>query len=682
MDEPDRIESWKQIAAYLGKSERTVRRWQQVEGLPVHRHLHQQRGSVWAYQKEIDDWLATRRESPEPLVDEPDPVEPESPPPPVQEAKRTRGWIAGVAILAVALAAGFAWSLRSRPVVLPEPEPLTALPGTAYSPAFSPDGRKVAFFWTADSKAMGIYVKEIGSDKVVAVATRGATGDYLYSPAWSPDGKTIAYVRRVFPPGSAFAQHATETETWLCLIGAEGGPERRLIRLAKSVLYYGNHTHLGWSRDGKRIIAPMADGTLRGIFWVPIDGGEPVRLTPAADDPDFAPVLAHDERAFLFMRQHGPPQAAVESLFRQDLDSAGRSRGEPRLLSQTRSMTSGATWMPSGDEILICRADNALFGPFNSRLHRMRAETNQQPVPLGLGHCSNVATFPNPDGSALLAYGSGDNTRSHLWRARLDALDRPERFAPSSRFDAMPSHSPDGSRVAFVSNRGGRPEIWIAARDGTGERKLNGTGYVSSTPKWSADGATILFGLSAPGATHRLYTAPVSAGAPSELPLRDAVSPSWSGDGAAIYYWTGQQLWRAKPDGSGAKTLGTFSVHWMNSGVVTAGERHVFYAQAGKPFALVRHDRESGKEEFIADGLATSFVAASRRSLYFLTQKEKDLYSVPLTGGPARRVGQLEFEEDQGRLILGLSVSPDDREIVWASTAEQRSDILLVRGFR
>src|SRR6266571_94924 len=65
MDESDRLDSWKQIASHFGKSERTVRRWQQIEGLPVHRHLHQQRGSVWAYRAELDQWLARRQSGPE-----------------------------------------------------------------------------------------------------------------------------------------------------------------------------------------------------------------------------------------------------------------------------------------------------------------------------------------------------------------------------------------------------------------------------------------------------------------------------------------------------------------------------------------------------------------------------------------------------------------------------------------
>ena len=71
--ELDRLESWKQIAGYLGKSERTVRRWHEAEGMPVHKHQHQQRGSVWAYQGELDGWLEQKRVSPAPLADAPEP---------------------------------------------------------------------------------------------------------------------------------------------------------------------------------------------------------------------------------------------------------------------------------------------------------------------------------------------------------------------------------------------------------------------------------------------------------------------------------------------------------------------------------------------------------------------------------------------------------------------------------
>jgi TolB-like protein len=56
-----RLESWKEIAAYLGRSERTVHRWEKTEGLPVHRLFHDQRGSVFAHRSELDLWREGRK---------------------------------------------------------------------------------------------------------------------------------------------------------------------------------------------------------------------------------------------------------------------------------------------------------------------------------------------------------------------------------------------------------------------------------------------------------------------------------------------------------------------------------------------------------------------------------------------------------------------------------------------
>jgi len=52
----DRLDSWKEIAAYLKRDERTVRRWEENEGLPVHRHQHKSRATVFAYKSELDAW--------------------------------------------------------------------------------------------------------------------------------------------------------------------------------------------------------------------------------------------------------------------------------------------------------------------------------------------------------------------------------------------------------------------------------------------------------------------------------------------------------------------------------------------------------------------------------------------------------------------------------------------------
>ena len=56
----ERFDSWKEIAAYLKRDVRTVQRWEKLEGLPVHRHLHSHKGTVYAYRSQLDAWWSHR----------------------------------------------------------------------------------------------------------------------------------------------------------------------------------------------------------------------------------------------------------------------------------------------------------------------------------------------------------------------------------------------------------------------------------------------------------------------------------------------------------------------------------------------------------------------------------------------------------------------------------------------
>src|SRR5262245_39571958 len=161
-EEADRLDSWKQIAAYLEKSERTVRRWHETEGLPVHKHQHQQRGSVWAYASEIDAWHQSR------VLNAPD-LDPE--PPPVESSrevpKTAHAWKWGIAVVII-LAALSAWVLVGRRQVQEPVEwvatPFTALHGSEHSPTFSPDGKTVVFSYSGTPDATlqtGLYVKAL-----------------------------------------------------------------------------------------------------------------------------------------------------------------------------------------------------------------------------------------------------------------------------------------------------------------------------------------------------------------------------------------------------------------------------------------------------------------------------------------------------------------------------------------
>jgi TolB-like protein/Tfp pilus assembly protein PilF len=116
-----RLDSWKEIAVYLNRDVTTVQRWEKREGMPVHRHLHDKRGSVYALTEELDDWIQSRR-SP---VDEPE-VSADAEIPPAAPSARgavpernSRQWIALAVVLCLCIPA--AWFVLRQPSVAPEP---------------------------------------------------------------------------------------------------------------------------------------------------------------------------------------------------------------------------------------------------------------------------------------------------------------------------------------------------------------------------------------------------------------------------------------------------------------------------------------------------------------------------------------------------------------------------------
>jgi TolB-like protein/Flp pilus assembly protein TadD len=127
-----RLDSWKEIAAYLSRDVTTVQRWEKREGMPVHRHLHDKRGSVYALTGELDVWIQSRRArvddaelETETEILQPPPVIPAAIP-----ARRIRPWIVLAAVVCICVTAA-AWLLfgrRTNPSGEPRIRSLAVLP--------------------------------------------------------------------------------------------------------------------------------------------------------------------------------------------------------------------------------------------------------------------------------------------------------------------------------------------------------------------------------------------------------------------------------------------------------------------------------------------------------------------------------------------------------------------------
>ena len=157
----ERLENWKEIAQYLRRSVRTVQRWEDEAGLPVHRLNHDQRSSVYAYTDELELWRINR----EPLLKGP------------EEEVTTPARHAGTKNLPVALAialgivtllgaAAFFWDARKASVVALQTKPLSSLPGGEQIPALSPDGLSVVFTCAHQGSAFPYRMRVAGGDPV------------------------------------------------------------------------------------------------------------------------------------------------------------------------------------------------------------------------------------------------------------------------------------------------------------------------------------------------------------------------------------------------------------------------------------------------------------------------------------------------------------------------------------
>jgi len=100
----ERLVSWKDIAGYFQRQVRTVQRWEREEGLPVHRHQHKDRASVYALKSELDVWLKAHNPQGEGQVAE-EPEQNQTPHDRPWMGLRAGLWLAAIVVLAVALAA-------------------------------------------------------------------------------------------------------------------------------------------------------------------------------------------------------------------------------------------------------------------------------------------------------------------------------------------------------------------------------------------------------------------------------------------------------------------------------------------------------------------------------------------------------------------------------------------------
>jgi Tol biopolymer transport system component/DNA-binding winged helix-turn-helix (wHTH) protein len=403
------------------------------------------------------------------------------------------------------------------------------------SSSFSPDGNHVAYSAPGDDGGYpDIWVNIVGEAETRRLTTDKAFFDTW--PAWAPDGKQIAFVR--FPsdggPGSVY------------LVSPLGGMERQLLDFAV------RGTSLSWSPDGQWLAAAKAPppttlfGT--GIYLIPTAGGEPREVTfPNGSTFDTAPAFSPDGSALAFAsceRELGQ----LCNVWTLPLDAEARPQGAPRRLTQPGAPMSTLAWTRDGRFIIYSA------GWSGSRLWRVRSDGSAAPerVELAGPGVFNPSTVRCCDRLAYVRdVGAGS-----VYRFEPDVGAAP--LIRSAFFDNNAQYSPDGSRIAFNSDRADeRLEVWLANADGTAITRLTrGPGLQQGSPRWSRpDGRTIAFDSQAADGHWDIWTIGVDGSGLRQI-TRDKADenmPSWSHDGEFLYYGSNRtgryEIWRVPASG-------------------------------------------------------------------------------------------------------------------------------------
>lgn len=167
----------------------------------------------------------------------------------------------------------------------------------------------------------------------------------------------------------------------------------------------------------------------------------------------------------------------------------------------------------------------------------------------------NTSGAPSPDGEVVAATLTLDgNAEIYLLDARDGAII--SRLTDNRAIDGEPTWSPDGRRIAFVSDRAGSPQLYVMNRDGSDQRRLTFEGSYNATPDWSPNGHYIAYTARDPHNHFDIFVVDVASSAVTRITQQqgDNEHPTWSPAGNYLIFSStrggGASLWMATDDGN------------------------------------------------------------------------------------------------------------------------------------
>ncbi len=568
------------------------------------------------------------------------------------------------------------WILVFRPVAKPLAPPLkivpfTSFPGSENQAAFSPDENQIAFVWDGEKgDNQDIYVKLIGAGQPLRLTMNAAADTH---PAWSPDGRYLAFFRQ------------SADSSGFYLIPALGGSERKVADVFPyRTLTPGNSQY--YSPDGKFLVIANKNSQDEpfSLFLLSLETGEKQKLTspPMGTVGDSYPAFSPDGKTLAFMRSSSsattdlfllpltggePQQLSFDrtSIYGLAWTANGReivfaSRRGSSIFNLWRVPITGGT-----PEILPTIGQNVVSPAISRQGNRLTYtqtvdDLNIWRLALDATGKSGIATSLisstladngpdySPDGQKII-FASNRSGDFGLWVCDRNGANPMPLIESGPYLTGTPRWSPDGHWIAFDSrssdsDQKGNADIYVISADGGQPRRLTEDPSEDITPSWSRDSKWVYFGSTRSGSM-QIWKIPVEGGQAVQVTQHGGFEGFESIDGKVFYYSKGRAvpgIWQI-PVGGGEETL---LLDHHNAGywrLWAVTEKGIYFATANTPSQPI-----------------IEFFNFATGKVMLLTTLDKPI----------------------SRSDPGLTVSPDRRWLLFAQMDQSVSDIMLVENFR
>lgn len=630
----DQLDSWKEIATYLNRGVTTVQRWESQEGLPIRRHHHENRSSVYALKSELDAWKNSRHPETAEAAD-------------AGEAAK-RSWPRAVVMpvsLVVAMACALAlWGAARSATPADKPSPINAiqvapseelLEGPGPSIAISPDVRLVVYTARGDGVEQ-LYLRRL--DQVAATPLRGT--ERGRSPFFSPDGKWVAF----------FADNQLKK------IAVDSG-QIDVLCPTSSVTAGGS-----WGVDDRIVFGQFG----HGLHAVNAGGGDSHSITApnaAAGEVDHRWPDVLPDGAVLFTAWTGSTAAARIAV----RSPAGASHSillagtQPRILQRNRIV------FARGDAVWTAGFDPVRMTITGEAVRLLDAVLPRQ------GGAADYATAAN----GAFAYVPSRLADTNV----VEWVNPDRRSTPITEdgFHGSPRLSPDGSRLAVMTRTpDGMFEIWIHDLV-TGGRLRLPINSSAIDPVWSPDGRRITYASTEHGPSS-LYSIAADGKHTRELLLSSGFGLfplSWSARGVLAFHQvspvTSHDIWLLTPveapspllTSPFAETQAQFSPdgRWLAYVSDDSGRNEVY---------VIHHATGRPPERISRGGGVQPVWSRDGHSLYYRNLTGELLFRVGLTLAPALAIthpvlvldGPYEMRARAGAMAANYDVAADGRLVM------------------